>query len=118
MDKNDGNPKKIEFHNKVNENFREVHVDGAHGGVTPRGFINANFYSERFPIPKSNILEFDEEANKFINSGIGEGSKEGIVRHYEFGVYMDLKTAKEFYKFLGGKINELETIIKNEHNSK
>ena len=52
MSKKDGNPKIIEFHNKVNENFREVHVDGAHGGVTPRGFINANFYSERFPVPK------------------------------------------------------------------
>lgn len=118
MNKKEGDPKKIEFHNILNENFREVHVDGAHGGVTPRGFINANFYSERFPIPKSNILEFDEKTNKFINSSLGKGSKEGIIRHFEFGIYMDLKTAKEFHKFLGDKINELEKLSYNEHDSK
>ena len=45
--------KTITIHNKISSDFREIHVDGAYGGLTPRGLINLNFYAERAPIPKS-----------------------------------------------------------------
>ena len=103
-------PKKIEFHNIVSEGFREMHVDGAHGGLTPKGHINLSFYAERFPIPKSNVLTLDEDKGVYMDAGVGEDSKEGIIRRYEFGVFMDLKTATEIYNFIGSKIAELESL--------
>jgi hypothetical protein len=98
--------KNIQFHNKLSSNFREIHVDGAYGGITPRGYINLNFYAERFPIPKSTIYNIQE--NKLAEK-IGEESKEGVMREYEFGVYLDFDTATDIYNFLGQKIKELES---------
>ena len=37
----------IIFYNKISPNFKEIHVDGAFGGVTPKGDMNLNFYAER-----------------------------------------------------------------------
>ena len=101
-------PKTIAFHNKISPAFQQVHVDGAIGGVTPRGKININFFAERFPIPKSAV--FEVEANtlgkKIADS---EDSKVGIIREYHFGVYMDLDTAKSLSNWLVSKIGEFET---------
>lgn len=98
--------KNIQFHNKLSPNFREIHVDGAYGGITPRGYINLNFYAERFPIPKSTTYNLQE--NKLAEK-ITEECKAGIIREYEFGVYLDFNTATDIYNFLGQKIKELET---------
>lgn len=34
----------------------------------------------------------------------------GILREYEFGIYMDVRTAKQLVKFLTLRIEELENI--------
>ena len=98
----------LEFHNKISSNFRELHVDGAYGGITPRGFINLNFFAERFPIPKSSTYAL---VNQQLSEKIEDSadSKTGLVREYEFGIYFDLATATELHNFLGEKIKELET---------
>jgi hypothetical protein len=104
--------KKVTFHNKINSSFREIHVDGALGGITPRGYINVNFFAERFPIPKS--TEFNVVENKKIGEKLGDSidSKTGIIREYEFGIYMNIETAKNISNFLQDKIKEFETITK------
>jgi hypothetical protein len=98
----------VTFHNKVNPNFRQIHVDGAFGGITPPGFINMSFYAERFPMPKSTNYLINE------NNTLGEkvedsrDSKTGVIREYEFGIYCDLKTAINIRNFLNDRILELE----------
>jgi hypothetical protein len=101
---------KIVFHNKITANYREVHIDGAFGGITPRNYINLSFYSERFPIPKSSTFEVNENATigKLISNS--DDSKIGIIREYEFGVYMDMRTAAELGRFLLEKVNELNKL--------
>lgn len=103
---------KVTFHNKVSAGFREIHVDGALGGITPRGFINVNFFAERFPIPKS--TDFNVSENRKIAEKLGDSidSKTGIIREYEFGIYMGIDTAKSLAKFLNDKITEFESIEK------
>lgn len=104
-------PDKITFYNKISANFREIHVDGAYGGLTPRGLINLNFFAERFPIPKSSDFKVTGQSitEKIKDS---DDSKEGIIREYEFGVYMDINTCKMIINLLTTKVIELENLIK------
>lgn len=101
---------KITYHNKISSGYREIHVDGAHGGITPRGYISLSFFAERFPIPKSSTFLLTENSlgAKISDS---EDSKKGIIRDYEMGVYMDINTAKDLKKFLEDRISELENLL-------
>lgn len=98
----------ITVYNKISHNFRELHVDGAYGGLTPKGLININFYAERFPIPKSIIHNLLDRTTQ--DSEDSEDSKEGIIREFEFGIYMDLNVAKQISDFLLNKITEFEEL--------
>lgn len=98
----------ITVYNKISHNFRELHVDGAYGGLTPKGLININFYAERFPIPKSIVHNLLDKTS--IDS---EDSKVGLIREFEFGIYMDLNVAKQISDFLLNKISEFEQITKS-----
>lgn len=102
---------KLTFHNKINPQYREIHVDGAHGGITTRRLINLSFYAERLPIPKSTDITIDEKG-KVLKKEASSDSKFGVLREYELGIYMDLGTAKEILEFLKLKIKELEGIQK------
>ncbi|HEY8780110.1 MAG TPA: hypothetical protein VIM16_00705 [Mucilaginibacter sp.] len=97
----------ITFHNKISQNFRQVHVDGAYGGITPPGYINLSFYGERQPIPKSTDYSLNDN-NALEKVKDNSDSKKGIVREYEFGIYCDLKTAINIRDFLTDRISELE----------
>ena len=113
MDNADKN--NLEFHNKINPGYRQIHADGILGGITPKGLININFFSERFPIPKSTFYEFIAEKKLIKEIKHSDDSKEGIIREFEFGVYLEINAAKELSNWLLDKINEYETIkSKNE----
>ncbi len=98
----------IEIHNKIAHNFRSVHVDGAYGGVTTRGFINLNFFSERGAIPKSSTFKVNLKNHTIEKTKDSEDSKEGIIREYDFGIYLSLDTSKKLLKLLEEAISELE----------
>ena len=102
----------IIIHNIKNANFRQVHVDGAHGGITPSGHINLNFYSQRGAIPKGTEFAVKDgqigEAIKDV-----EGSKTGIIREFEFGIYMDINACENLKVFLERKIDEFRQIAES-----
>jgi hypothetical protein len=104
----------IVIHNIKNSNYRQIHVDGAHGGITPSGFVNLNFYSQRGAIPKGTEFNIDETGN--ISEPIRdiEGSKSGIVREFELGVYMDINTCRNLKEFLERKIEEYNKVTKKD----
>lgn len=108
----------ITFHNQKNNGFREIHVDGALGGITPRGMINLNFFAERFPIPKS--TDFNIINEKVVGEKMEDSidSKTGIIREYEFGVYMGIETARSLSKLLSDKIKEYEQLKKTQTHDK
>ena len=94
------------IHNVKNSGYRQIHVDGAHGGITPNGFINLNFYSQRGAIPAGTEFEINNRGD--IGKPIKDiaNSKKGIVREFEIGVYMDLATCESLKQFLELKIEE------------
>jgi len=97
----------IKFNYIKNNNLIMNHVDGLHGGLTPRGHIIMSFFCERFPIPQS-------VTHEIIDGNIGietnKTSKEGIIREIVSGVIIDLETAKSINAWLSGKIKEMESI--------
>jgi hypothetical protein len=97
----------LEILYQKNSLYREIHVDGALGGVTPRGKININFYAERLVIPRSETYNF-EPGRLGDRIGVSADSKKGVMREIEFGIYVDLDTAKQLHKWLENKIISLE----------
>lgn len=107
-------PDSITIHNIKSSLYRQVHIDGAHGGITPTGFINVNFFSQRGAIPKGTEFEINEEGE--ISNPIKDinDSKQGIVREFEFGTYMDINTCISIRDFLERKIEEYKSISKED----
>lgn len=108
MDTNDENPglKSVVIHNKISPIYRELHIDGAHGGLTPKGMLNLSFYAERHAIPKSTEYALNDNFTLGEVIANSDDSKKGIVREYEFGVYMDIKSAEELRNFLDLQIQQ------------
>lgn len=98
--------KKVTIFNKISSNFRELHVDGAFGGITPKGQFNINFFAERMAIPKS--TDFKIVNNKLEKIADSADSKNGIIREFETGVYMSVETAREIHKWLGETLQNLD----------
>lgn len=96
----------LTIYNKISNNFRELHVDGAYGGITPKGHLNINFYAERLAIPKSS--EFHLQGSNLVKILDSEDSKNGIIRTFETGIYMTIETAKEIHKWLGDQLAAFE----------
>ena len=103
---------KVTIHNQISPNYKQVHVDGAFGGLTTRGLINLSFYAERLPIPKSSDFEISEQGTVGTLLTNSEDSKNGIIREYDFGVYMDINAAKSLIEFLSQKVSDLENALK------
>lgn len=99
-------PKSVTIYNKISNSFRELHFDGAYGGITPKGQFNINFYAERLSIPKSS--DFNIEENRLVKVSDSEDSKQGIIREFETGIYMTLETAMEIHKWLGEQLSKFE----------
>ncbi|MBW2543994.1 MAG: hypothetical protein JRD43_00700 [Deltaproteobacteria bacterium] len=72
--------------------LRDLYVNGAWGGTTPRREIHLHFYSERQPIPKKITHEFAEDGK--INE-IAKSVEIGgdVVRLIQTSMTMDLDTA-------------------------
>ncbi len=100
---------KLRFHYIKSNEFRVVHVDGAHGGLTPQGGIWVGIYSERLPIPES-VVHSLQGVNLGPELREERKGKDGVVREVEVGLAMDLTVAERLYEWLGIKINELKAI--------
>ncbi len=101
--------KTITIHNIKSGNFRQFFVNGAYGGLTPQGYLNLNFYSERNPIPKGTVYELDE--NNVLGNEIENltDSKEGAIREFEIGVFMDIDTCVKLRDYLTQKIEQFNS---------
>lgn len=101
----------LKFKYIFDDSYNPVYVNGAHGGVTPRGELVVNFYLERQPLPKSISHEIA------ANGSIGRESAveptdlpRSFVRFISSGVVLSHQTAKEIHFWLGEKLKEMEAI--------
>jgi hypothetical protein len=85
---------------------RELHVDGAFGGLAPDGTIRMAVYSERQAIP--NVEKRLVKPDNTLGDQIGEEKKYEFVRIVQASLVFNTETAKSFINWLGDRIKELE----------
>lgn len=104
-------PKEITFHFIKASGFRVIHVDGVHGGVTPRGQIQMAVFSERNPIPQKTVHPVSKD-------GLGAEDRdkrvqrEGVVREVEAELVMSLEAAASVAKWLSDNVERLKNAIR------
>lgn len=101
----------IQFHYIKNPAFRVLHVDGAYGGITPRGLIHCAVYSERPAIVRIAEQDFDAVASRPVGDQRTVDSREGIVRELDADLMMSLPTAMELRDWLTLRIDELTKLM-------
>ena len=101
---------KVQFHYQKTPLYRGIHADGFWGGPTPRGIYAISFFSERQPIPRHAHRKVTATEAGGVIMGVEEVSDvlPGVVRQVEATVYMDVKTAQEFYTWFGVNLAALE----------
>ena len=93
--------------------YNPVYVNGAHGGISPRGEIVANFYLERQPLPNeiSHPINPDGSIGADAIEVVPENLNSIIVRYVSSGVVLNYQNAKVLHGWLGDKIAELERLM-------
>lgn len=103
----------IAFKYIFNYAYNPVYVNGAHGGISPRGELVMNFYLERPPLP--------EEIRHAINPNgtIGDVTAEephnlssSMVRYIDNGVILNYESARNIHYWIGERLKEMEEIEK------
>jgi len=102
---------KINIHYQKNPLYREIHVDGLIGGLTPRGNVTISFYAERLVIPKCEEYKVTEDGQLKELVKVSEDSKQGIIREVEFEAYLDINTLKDIKNWAELKIKEHDTFF-------
>jgi hypothetical protein len=101
----------IIFKYLFDENYNPVYVNGAHGGVSPRGELVVHFYLERPGVPVS--ITHEVTPNGTIGAEIDEvpaDFKQTLYRAVESGVVMNYDSARSFHAWLGERLKELEAL--------
>ena len=93
--------------------YNPVYVNGAHGGVSPRGEIIANFYLERQPLPNeiTHAIKPDGSISADVIAVEPENLERSVVRYVSSGVVLNHQNAKALHNWLGEKIAELEGLV-------
>lgn len=103
---------KIKCKYKFAKDYNPEYVNGAHGGITPKGEISINFFLERHAIPYSQTYEVNANGNL-----AGEIKEEvepsdlstSFIRYIKTGVILEYSSAKAIHQWLGEHIKKLET---------
>ena len=91
--------------------YNPVFVNGAHGGVTPRGELVVNFYQERAPLPNSITHEINPNGTMGAETAVDpEDLNRSMVRFVNTGIVVTPQTARELHYWLGEKIKEIDAL--------
>lgn len=101
---------KIKFEYKLSNNYSVYAINGAHGGLSPKGEIIMNVFFERQSIPKSTTHEINE--NGTLGREIDKDQVEAVIRQVLFGLAMSPDTAKAIAVWLNQRAEEFEKIVK------
>ena len=103
-------PEQVRYHFIKSNAFRVFYVDGAHGGITPKGQIQIALFNERHPIPQQIVHKLDADGS--LGDVIAEETvgRQGIVREVEAEAIMTLETAKSLIAWLSRSVKQLEKL--------
>jgi hypothetical protein len=105
------NKPEIKFKYVFSYNYNPVYVNGAHGGVSPRGELVVNFYLERPPLP--NAITHEINPNGTIGNETEqdpEDYKNSFVRFVSDGIILNYDSARNIHQWLGDRIKEMEAV--------
>ena len=86
------------------DDYNPVYANGAYGGINPTGEIVANFYFERFPLPKVEIMK--EDCTDFEPSDLADTA----VRFIDTGVILSPQTAEVLAKWLLAQVEQVKKL--------
>lgn len=91
--------------------YHPVYVNGAHGGLTPRGELVMNFYMERQPLPNAITHEITPTGTIGPETEVDPSDLgRSLVRQVINGVVLNYNTARELHFWLGEKVKEMEAL--------
>jgi len=112
---------KFQFRYEYPEDYRPMVVNGAHGGVTPRGDIVMNLFYEQPGLPR--VIEHELQPDGRLGGMIVPEDQRSphFDRHVACGVVMNLRSAVELRDWLSRQIDQLkgkQATIPGEHEVK
>lgn len=91
--------------------YNPVYVNGAHGGISPRGELVMNFYLERQPLPNAITHEITQAGTIGPETEVEPADlTRSLVRQVINGVVVNYNTARELHYWLGEKLKEMEAL--------
>lgn len=99
-------PSQVDIYYERTHSYRLYHVDGAHGGITPRGNLTFDLYVDRPEIPKMIRREVSEHGK--LGDEISRGGRKGILRQIECGVVLDFQAAANLHDWLGEMLDRAQ----------
>lgn len=106
--------REVTFKYIFEDDYNPRYINGAYGGIGPRGEIVANFYLERQPIPKEESYAIDQEGGVQQRlSQTPDDVNQKIVRYVETGVVFNYESAKRFHEWLGKHLENLEQMMES-----
>ena len=100
--------REIEVHFLKTAGYRTYYIDGAFGGVTPRGKVYIELFLERGATPNKVVYEVRQDSDT-LTEKLREG-KDGIVREIECGLVMDVRAAIALKDWLTTRIEEFKQL--------
>jgi len=105
--------KEITFKYIFTYDYNPEYVNGAHGGVSPRGELIMNFYLERAPLPNAVSNEINQNGTVGAETEVEPANLyTSLVRYVSTGVVLSPQTARELHAWLGEKVRELDALEK------
>ena len=99
----------IKVHQVKSGLFRNIHVSGAFGGMTPQGDLHVALYSERTPIAQEITLMVGQDGTFVDEDREKRIQREGLLRELEVGLVMSPEVAEVIGQWLmerGAKARE------------
>ena len=107
----------IKFKYIFPDDYNPKYINGAYGGITPKGEIAVNFYLERQGLPISQKYEIMPEGK--LGDEIDKEPSDlqtSMVRYVDTGILLNLNSAKEIIAWLNEKVEIIERMQKKTTN--
>ncbi len=115
MSDSDSKSEELVFHYIKSPDYRNIYVDGAHGGISPKGMFCINLFNERHAIPTLEV--YDVEADKTTKLKNSE-SKGGYIRNVEATLILDYNTMKSLKSWISEKLDNYDKLIEKSKEAK
>lgn len=106
---NQDKPNTISIKYIFDPNYNPVYINGAYGGISPKGEIIANFFLERMALPYEIFHKVN--SNGSLGEAVGcdpDDLERSMVRYVSNGIVLNKKAAYDVIAWLTAMVEQLE----------